>query len=172
MHIETQCLSLSLLWSSAITKKHETRPFILYFMNICWHMLSSFHWPRPLLQRVFLNAYWNSATNTVSLELHSFHLFRATALHFMRQCCGINICGHVFAYIYVFIKLCVCLCCHVYLSVWLDWRLQGTVLRTQVPVPGSTFSTMTNGCSSSVATVRWRSSDTCSRKLPYRGQIG
>lgn len=120
----------------------------------------------------FLNAYWNRATNTVSLELHSFHLFRATALHFMRQCCGINICDHVFAYIYVFIKLCVCLCCHVYLSVWLDWRLQGTVLRTQVPVPGSTFSTMTNGCSSSVATVRWRSSDTCSRKLPYRGQIG
>lgn len=60
----------------------------------------------------------------------------------------------------------------VYLSVRLDWRLHGTVLRTQVPVPGSTFSTMTKGCSSRVATVRWRSSDTCSRKLPYRGQTG
>lgn len=43
---------------------------------------------------------------------------------------------------------------------------QGTVLRTQTPVLGSVFSTMTKGLSSSVATVRWRLSATGCRKEP------
>lgn len=43
---------------------------------------------------------------------------------------------------------------------------QGTVLRTQTPVLGSVFSTMTKGLSSSVATVRWRLSTTGCRKEP------
>lgn len=41
-----------------------------------------------------------------------------------------------------------------YISVLLDCRRQGTVLLTQVPVSGSTDSTMTKGRSSRVATVR------------------
>lgn len=41
-----------------------------------------------------------------------------------------------------------------YTSVLLDCRRQGTVLLTQVPVTGSTDSTMTKGRSSRVATVR------------------
>lgn len=41
-----------------------------------------------------------------------------------------------------------------YASVLLDCRRQGTVLLTQVPVAGSTASTITKGRSSSVATVR------------------
>lgn len=43
---------------------------------------------------------------------------------------------------------------------------QGTVLRTQTPVLGSVFSTMTKGRSSSVATVRCRLSTTGCRKEP------
>lgn len=43
---------------------------------------------------------------------------------------------------------------------------QGTVLRTQTPVLGSVFSTMTKGLSSSVATVRCRLSTTGCRKEP------
>lgn len=59
-----------------------------------------------------------------------------------------------------------------YASVLLDCRRQGTVLLTQVPVTGSTASTMTKGRSSSVATVRCLSSDTGSRYEPYRGHTG
>lgn len=41
-----------------------------------------------------------------------------------------------------------------YVSVLFDCRLQGTVLLRQVPVTGSTASTITKGLSSSVATVK------------------
>lgn len=60
----------------------------------------------------------------------------------------------------------------IYLTEELVCFRQGTVLRTHTPVDGSVFSTITNGLSSRVATVRWRLSDIGCRKDPQRGHTG
>ena len=53
-----------------------------------------------------------------------------------------------------------------HLSVRLSGRRHGTESRMQVPVAGSVPSTMTNGRSSKVATVRWRPSSAGCRERP------